>query len=60
MMYDTQTTKAKTLKELGYRHTEQIEILQKIQDFKIRQQLNASKIDECPKCRSKTKKQGIF
>jgi hypothetical protein len=52
--------KVKSLKELGYLHIEQIDILQKVQDFKIKQQLNASQIKKCPKCGYKTKKQGVF
>tara|TARA_B110000503_G_scaffold120799_1_gene183781 strand:- start:24 stop:1355 length:1332 start_codon:yes stop_codon:yes gene_type:complete len=53
-------TKAKTLKELGYLHIEQIEFLQKIQDFKTKYQIILNTVSTCPKCASKTKKVGIF
>jgi hypothetical protein len=52
--------KAKTLKELGYVHIEQIDFLQKIQDFKTKHQIILSAVNMCPKCGSKTKKVGIF
>ena len=53
-------TKAKTLKELGYTHIEQIDFLQKIQDFKIKYQIILNGVKTCPTCRSKTKKVGVF
>ena len=53
-------TKAKTLKELGYLHIEQIDFLQKIQDFKTKHQIILNTVDKCPKCASKTKKVGVF
>ena len=53
-------TKAKTLKELGYLHIEQIDFLQKIQDFKTKHQIVLNTVNTCPKCTSKTKKVGIF
>jgi len=53
-------TKAKTLKELGYVHIEQIDFLQKIQDFKTKHQIILNAVNICPKCASKTKKVGIF
>ena len=49
-------TKAKTLKELGYLHIEQIDFLQKIQDFKTKHQIILNAVNICPKCASKTKK----
>lgn len=53
-------TKAKTLKELGYLHIEQIDFLQKIQDFKTKHQIILNTVNACPKCSSKTKKVGVF
>jgi len=53
-------TKAKTLKELGYAHIEQIDFLQKIQDFKIKHQIVLSSVNICPNCACKTKKVGVF
>ena len=53
-------TKAKTLKELGYLHIEQIDFLQKIQDFKTKHQIILNTVNNCLKCASKTKKVGIF
>ena len=52
--------KASTLKELGYTHSEQIDFLQKIQDFKIKHQIILNAINICPKCACKTKKVGVF
>ena len=37
---DEKISKAGTLKELGYLHIEQIDFLQKIQEFKISHQMN--------------------
>jgi hypothetical protein len=53
-------SKAETLKELGYTHIEQIDFLQKIQDFKIKHQILFNTIDTCPICTCKTKKVGVF
>jgi hypothetical protein len=52
--------KASTLKELGYTHSEQIDFLQRIQDFKIKHQIILNAINICPKCACKTKKVGVF
>lgn len=52
--------KAPTLKELGYLHTEQIDFLQKIQDFKIKQQIILNQSMICPKCGDKTAKHGVY
>ena len=52
--------KAPTLKELGYLHAEQIDFLQKIQDFKIKQQIILNQSMSCPKCGDKTAKHGIY
>ena len=53
-------TKAKTLKELGYTHMEQIDFLQKIQEFKIKYQIILNGVKTCPTCGGKTKKVGVF
>jgi hypothetical protein len=53
-------SKAETLKGLGYTHIEQIDFLQKIQDFKIKHQILFNTIDTCPICTCKTKKVGVF
>ncbi len=53
-------SKAEVLKELGYLHTDQIDFLQKIQDFKISHQIVLNCLPVCPKCKSKTKKAGTF
>ncbi len=53
-------SKAATLKELGYTHIEQIDFLQKIQDFKIKHQIILNIINTCPTCACKTKRVGVF
>ncbi len=53
-------SKADTLKGLGYTHIEQIDFLQKIQDFKIKHQIILNAINTCPTCACKTKKVGVF
>jgi len=53
-------SKAETLKGLGYTHIEQIDFLQKIQDFKIKHQIILNTVNTCPICASKTKKVGVF
>ena len=57
---DTSLSKATTLKEFGYLHVEQIDLLKKIQDFKIKHQIILSSITTCPLCNSPTKKAGSF
>ena len=52
--------KAETLKDLGYLHVEQIDFLQKVQDFKIKHQIFMNHLISCPVCRAKTKKIGVF
>ena len=52
--------KAITLKELGYLHTEQIDLLKKIQDFKIKEQMSLYTPIVCPNCNKNTRKQGVF
>mgnify|MGYP003390067349 CR=1 FL=1 len=41
IMNEESLSKAETLKMLGYTHIEQIDFLQKIQDFKIKHQMEA-------------------
>jgi phage pi2 protein 07 len=53
-------SKAGTLKELGYTHIEQIDFLQKVQDFKIKHQIILNTVTTCPTCACKTKKVGVF
>ena len=53
-------SKAETLKELGYLHIQQIDFLQKIQDFKLGHQITLNCLTVCPVCHSKTKKTGTF
>jgi hypothetical protein len=57
---DEKVSKAQTLKELGYLHIEQIDFLQKIQEFKISQQIQLNYLTKCPVCGSKTLKRGVF
>ena len=52
--------KADTLRELGYTHIEQIDFLQKIQEFKIKYQIILNTTNTCPTCGCKTKKVGVF
>ena len=60
ILRDDKLLKADTLKELGYLHIEQIDFLQKIQDFKIDRQIILNCLPICPTCKSKTKKAGLF
>ena len=55
---DVKISKAGTLKELGYLHIEQIDFLQKIQEFKISHQIKLNHLTKCPICNSKTHKMG--
>jgi len=57
---DEKVSKAQTLKELGYLHIEQIDFLQKIQEFKISQQIQLNHLTKCPVCGLKTRKRGVF
>ncbi|HIF89936.1 MAG TPA: ISKra4 family transposase [Candidatus Thioglobus sp.] len=52
--------KPQTLLDVGYRHSEQIEILQALQDALLNQQsvFFHEDIEECPKCHSKLAKKG--
>lgn len=60
ILRDDPLTKAKTLHELGYLHVDQIDFLQKVQDFKIRHQIILNNVTVCPVCESKTSKHGLF
>jgi hypothetical protein len=60
IFHDEEVKKAETLNQLGHTHVEQIDLLQKIQDFKIKHQMVLNSIDTCPMCQSKTQKSGIF
>jgi hypothetical protein len=60
IMNEETLSKAETLKGLGYTHIEQLDFLQKIQDFKIKHQIVLNSITTCPVCAGKTKKVGIF
>lgn len=57
---DKEIFKARVLRDLGYDHKNQVDYLQRIQDFKIKHQLMLSPPVECPKCKKKLKKQGVF
>jgi len=60
ILRDEKLSKAETLHGLGYLHVEQIDFLQKIQDFKIRHQIILNSVTSCPSCGSKTTKLGLF
>lgn len=60
ILKDEKLAKAETLKWLGYVHLEQITFLQKIQDFKVKHQIMLNGLLECPICKAKTKKDGVF
>ena len=52
--------KPEQLKDLGYLHSEQIQLLQPIQDFKISHQLALCNNDEsCPGCGKRSQKSGV-
>jgi len=55
---DEELCKATTLKEFGYLHIEQIEIIKKLQDVKLSQQIILNTVSICPKCNNKTHKDG--
>jgi len=57
---DDPLSKAETLHGLGYRHVEQIDFLQKIQDLKIKHQIVLNSVKTCPTCGGKTSKRGLF
>ena len=56
---DDGVTKPEQLKDLGYRHSEQIQLLQSLQDFKLRHQSVLCNDEPCPKCGKKSQKSGI-
>ena len=57
---DDNIIKPTHLKELGYLHLEQIEIVKSVQDFKIKHQSAlCNQTNKCPKCGERTQKQGI-
>ena len=60
VLRDDPLSKAETLHEFGYLHVEQIDFIQKVQDFKIRHQIILNSITVCPVCESKTSKRGLF
>lgn len=60
MIDDQEVLKAKMLKDLGYNHKQQVDYLQKIQDFRLRYQLQLSSPTACPKCNGSLSKHGIF
>ena len=60
LINEENVTKAETLKELGYLHVDQIEFLQKIQDFKIKHQIILNTHNTCPVCQAKTAKNSQF
>ena len=60
ILESTALSKASTLKELGYLHVEQIDFLKKIQDFKIKQQMELYTPTNCPLCNLRIRKQGTF
>src|SRR5690349_11020193 len=57
---DDPLSKAETLHGLGYRHVEQIDFLQKVQDLKIKHQIILNSVKTCPTCGGKTSKRGLF
>ena len=60
IIHEEAVEKAPTLKELGYLHIEQINFLQRIQDFKIKHQIMLNTVTMCPLCAAKTKKHGLY
>ena len=55
-----EVNKAMTLKDLGYLHIEQIDLIRKIQDFKISHQILLSTPTVCTVCGNKPRKLGRF
>jgi hypothetical protein len=60
ILKEEELKKAEKLEELGYLHVEQIDFLQKTQDFKIKHQIVLNHLTFCPVCSSKTKKAGTI
>ena len=57
---DVTLKRAAKLGELGYSHVEQIELIQKIQDIRLKHQILLNNIAKCPNCGSHTKKDGRY
>jgi hypothetical protein len=57
---DQEVLKAAVLGDLGYNHKQQVDYLQKIQDFKLMYQLQLSSPTICPKCQGGLSKHGVF
>ena len=58
---DDEVKKPEELKDLGYLHMEQIDIMSKCQDFRVSQQIIlVNNTRECPICGSKTLKHGKY
>ena len=57
---DEELCKATTLKYLGYSHSEQIDIIKKLQDIKVNQQILLNSPTTCPICNNRTFKDGKF
>ncbi len=60
VILNDELNKAMTLKELGYLHSEQIAILEKVQNFKIKHQMALQPPLICPKCGKKARKSGMY
>ncbi len=60
VIIDEVLSKAKTLKEFGFLHSEQINILQKVQTFKTNHQILLHTTELCPICNTKVSKRGLF
>lgn len=61
LLRDDRVVKPEHIKELGYLHVNQIDLLQKSQDFMIGHQIKLVNTDStCPKCGGKTRKQGQY
>lgn len=60
ILHNEELSKAETINELGYLHVEQIDFLKKIQEFKLDRQIILNCLQNCPICKSKTKKSGLF
>ena len=57
---DVTLKRAAKLGELGYSHVEQIELIQKIQDIRLKHQILLNNIAKYPNCGSHTKKDGRY
>lgn len=60
VLRDDKVKKPITITELGYLHTEQIELIQSLQDFKIKHEsVLINTINNCPECGGKLSSTGI-